>query len=118
ARAAAIVISRSCRVISMTSLETNHTQSAVKELADQAGAASPSAVRIRGVNHTYGEGELAKQVLFDNLLDIHRGELVIMTGPSGSGKTTLLTLIGGLRSVQEGSLEVLSHEMHGLSHRE
>jgi putative ABC transport system ATP-binding protein len=73
------------------------------------------AVRIRGVNHIYGSGELAKQVLFDNNLDLTRGEIVIMTGPSGSGKTTLLTLIGGLRTVQQGSLQVLGQEMHGLT---
>ena len=36
-----------------------------------------------------------------------------MTGPSGSGKTTLLTLIGGLRTVQEGSVEVFGREMRG-----
>ena len=29
-----------------------------------------------------------------------------MSGPSGSGKTTLLTLIGGLRTLQEGEIEV------------
>jgi putative ABC transport system ATP-binding protein len=40
---------------------------------------------------------------------------VIVTGPSGSGKTTLLTLIGALRSAQEGSLRVLGHELHGAS---
>ncbi|BAZ37625.1 putative phytochrome sensor protein [Calothrix sp. NIES-4101] len=31
------------------------------------------------------------------------------------GKTTLLTLIGGLRSVQEGSLEVFGQELQGAS---
>jgi putative ABC transport system ATP-binding protein len=36
-----------------------------------------------------------------------------MTGPSGSGKTTLLTLVGGLRSVQFGSLQVLGQELYG-----
>jgi putative ABC transport system ATP-binding protein len=36
---------------------------------------------------------------------------VIMTGPSGSGKTTLLTLIGALRSTQEGSMQVLGQEL-------
>ncbi len=36
-----------------------------------------------------------------------------MTGPSGSGKTTLLTLIGTLRTVQEGSLKVLGNELKG-----
>ena len=42
------------------------------------------------------------------------GQIVIMTGPSGSGKTTLLSLIGALRSAQEGSLTVLGHELIGL----
>lgn len=36
-----------------------------------------------------------------------------MTGPSGSGKTTLLTLMGGLRSAQEGSLKILGQEICG-----
>jgi putative ABC transport system ATP-binding protein len=36
-----------------------------------------------------------------------------MTGQSGSGKTTLLSLIGGLRSVQQGSLKVLGQELNG-----
>lgn len=76
------------------------------------------AVRVRGLNHSFGAGELRKQVLFDNQLDLARGEIVIMTGPSGSGKTTLLTLIGGLRTVQEGQLKVLGRDLHGLSAKE
>src|SRR5664280_2642211 len=71
------------------------------------------AVRVHNLQHYFGEGELRKQVLFDNHLDVARGEIVIMTGPSGSGKTTLLTLIGTLRTVQEGSLAVLGRELHG-----
>lgn len=57
-------------------------------------------------------------MLFDNNLDVARGEIVIMTGPSGSGKTTLLTLIGTLRTVQEGSLNVLGRELRGASSAE
>ena len=75
-------------------------------------------LQITDVNHTYGEGEGAKQVLFDNNLTIYPGEIVIMTGPSGSGKTTLLTLIGALRSLQSGSLKVLGKELRGLSTEE
>lgn len=41
-----------------------------------------------------------------------------MTGPSGSGKTTLLTLIGGLRSAQSGSLNVVGHEIADASESE
>lgn len=65
------------------------------------------------LNHYFGEGDLRKQALFDISLSIHAGEIVIMTGPSGSGKTTLLTLMGGLRSAQEGSLKILGQEICG-----
>ena len=75
-------------------------------------------ISAHSVQHFYGEGEARKQVLFDNCLEIRAGEIVIMTGPSGSGKTTLLTLIGTLRSVQEGSLRVLGTELKGLPTRD
>ena len=68
-------------------------------------AGSP-VLRITGVNHYFGEGETRTQVLFDNTLEIMPGEMVIMSGPSGSGKTTILTLIGGLRTLQDGEIEV------------
>jgi putative ABC transport system ATP-binding protein len=70
-------------------------------------------IRVRGLNHYYGQGELKKQVLFDNNLDAYEGQIVIMTGPSGSGKTTLLTVLGTLRTVQEGSVQVLDRELFG-----
>lgn len=70
-------------------------------------------ISIHSLNHYFGAGDLRKQVLFDINLDIDPGEIIIMTGPSGSGKTTLLTLMGGLRSAQEGSLKILGQEMLG-----
>ena len=72
-------------------------------------------ISIKNINHYYGKGSLRKQILFDISLEIYAGEIVIMTGPSGSGKTTLLSLIGGLRSVQEGSLKFLGDELCGAS---
>lgn len=71
-----------------------------------------------GLNFAYSEGDSKKQVLFDNQLELLPGEIVIMTGPSGSGKTTLLTLIGGLRSVQDGTLMVLGQPLHRLDERQ
>jgi putative ABC transport system ATP-binding protein len=75
-------------------------------------------VRICQVQHVFGAGEAQKQVLYDINLEVMPGEIVIMTGPSGSGKTTLLTLIGALRTVQAGSLQVLGHELAGLLHKQ
>ncbi|MFQ4141648.1 DevA family ABC transporter ATP-binding protein [Chlorogloeopsis sp. ULAP02] len=76
------------------------------------------AIAIQNLNHYFGKGQLRKQVLFDITLEIHAGEIVIMTGPSGSGKTTLLTLVGGLRSAQEGSLRVLGKELCGANDKQ
>jgi len=70
-------------------------------------------VRLERLNHYFGSGALRKQILFDLDEEIRAGEIVILTGPSGSGKTTALTLIGALRSTQEGSLRVLGEELCG-----
>lgn len=70
-------------------------------------------ISIQALNHHFGKGNLRRQVLFNIDLEIHMGEILIMTGPSGSGKTTLLTLIGGLRSPQQGSLQIMGEELCG-----
>lgn len=72
-------------------------------------------LEITNLHHYFGHGKLITQTLFDINLTIKAGEIVIMTGPSGSGKTTLLTLIGGLRSVQAGSLKFNGQELLGAS---
>ncbi|MFM7558670.1 DevA family ABC transporter ATP-binding protein [Cylindrospermopsis raciborskii] len=68
-------------------------------------------IDIQNLDYYFGSGYLKKQILFNINLTINAGEIVIMTGPSGSGKTTLLTLVGGLRSVQSGSLKVLGKDL-------
>jgi putative ABC transport system ATP-binding protein len=79
--------------------------------ANPTASSSAAVIVATQLNHYFTEGSAPKQVLFDINLAINPGEIVIMTGPSGSGKTTLLTLIGGLRSTQEGSLIVLGQEL-------
>jgi ABC exporter DevA family ATP-binding subunit len=86
---------------------------AVAVTTDSSFPVSEPVISVRNLNHYFGSGMLRKQVLFDINLDIQPGEIVIMTGPSGSGKTTLLTLMGGLRSAQEGSLKILGQEICG-----
>jgi putative ABC transport system ATP-binding protein len=70
-------------------------------------------IAIRDVDHSFGSGQLQKQVLHGVTLDIMPGEIVILTGPSGSGKTTLLTLCGALRTVQSGSVRIIGKELMG-----
>jgi putative ABC transport system ATP-binding protein len=74
---------------------------------------SVAPIQVNGLNHSFGKGSLKKQILFDITTEIPKGEIVIVTGPSGSGKTTMLTLVGALRSAQEGSIKVLGEELRG-----
>jgi putative ABC transport system ATP-binding protein len=83
--------------------------------APVAPAARRHAIVVRGLNHWFGEGEAAKQALFDIDLEIESGKLITLVGPSGSGKTTLLTLMGCLRRVQDGSIDLLGYELAGAS---
>ncbi len=70
-----------------------------------------SMIDVKGLNFSYGSGELERQVLNNVDLSINKGEIVIMTGPSGSGKTTLLTIIGGLRQANDGSVTILGKQL-------
>lgn len=74
-------------------------------------------IRVTGLNHWFGSGEARKQAIFDVNLEVERGSLTILMGPSGSGKTTVLTLMGCLRDVQDGSVELLGTELNGAGAR-
>jgi putative ABC transport system ATP-binding protein len=94
--------------------------SSVLEEAAPHGDGTPEAsvrhaVRIRDLKHFFSREPGAKPSIDVAKLDVDPGEIVIMTGPSGSGKTTLLTLIGALRTIQEGTVEVLGRSLTGLS---
>src|SRR5271165_4829828 len=93
------------------------TFSTLTDVAVMQPARADLVIRAEYVNYAYGSGETTTQVLFDNNLEISKGEVVIMTGPSGSGKSTLLTLIGALRRMQEGSLDVLGQDLARASER-
>lgn len=71
----------------------------------------PSVV-ARGLSYTYPDGGALRAALSDIDLVVETGEILFLTGPSGCGKTTLLTLVGALRSVQSGTLDVLGHPLH------
>jgi putative ABC transport system ATP-binding protein len=79
---------------------------------------APVVLSVSHVDHHFGDGDARNQVLFDNCLKVGAGEFVVMTGPSGSGKTTLLTLVGALRSLQRGQIDVLGNDLSKLSARE
>jgi putative ABC transport system ATP-binding protein len=72
-------------------------------------------IDVTGLNHWFGSAEARIQALFDVNLKVRRGSFTVLVGPSGSGKTTALTLMGCLRDVQDGSVNLLGHELHGAS---
>ncbi|MEB3104543.1 MAG: DevA family ABC transporter ATP-binding protein [Cyanobacteriota bacterium] len=82
-------------------------------MSSPSARASSATVAVEGLSHWYGHAAMRRQVLQGVDLTITPGEVVLLTGPSGCGKTTLLTLVGALRSVQQGSVRVFGQELHG-----
>jgi putative ABC transport system ATP-binding protein len=73
---------------------------------------------VHELEHWFGSGTNTRQVLDRVNLTIHRGEVVLLTGPSGCGKTTFLTLVGALRQVMAGSVQLFGQELNGAGRRE
>ena len=76
------------------------------------GSAAP-VVRLRGVEHRYGDTLAADGVD----LDVPAGCMVGFIGPDGVGKSTWLGLIAGARKIQAGRVEVLGGDMAQAHHR-
>jgi len=76
------------------------------------------AVRLKGVQKEFGEGESRVLVLRGVDLDVHFGEMALLVGPSGSGKTTLLSVIAGLLDSTSGKVEVLGEQVEKLPSKE
>ena len=76
-----------------------------------------AAVVVDNLFHAFGQGEMRREVLQSISFSIQPGEVVLLTGPSGCGKTTLLTLIGALRTVQQGQVSVLGQSLDGAGRR-
>ena len=71
-------------------------------------------IRIRDLKTAYGT-----HVVHEHLdLDIRRGEIIGIIGPSGCGKSVLLRAITGLKSFDEGSVEVFGERLETLSEAE
>jgi putative ABC transport system ATP-binding protein len=63
-----------------------------------------TALELRAVSRTYGEGTTEVEALHDINLTVDDGELVAVMGPSGSGKSTLLTISGTLEAPTSGEV--------------
>lgn len=70
------------------------------------GAASATAISVRGLTKVFGEGELAVPAVRGVTFEVADGEVVLIMGPSGSGKTTLLLMLGAMLRPTAGSVVI------------
>ena len=64
---------------------------------------------------SYGEGGSFVQVLDGISTNLEKGNMCVILGPSGSGKSTFLNAIGGLDTVDSGSIKIDGKEITGLN---
>lgn len=75
-------------------------------------------LEANGLTKVFGSGESAVRAIEDVVLEVHRGEIVLVMGPSGSGKTTLLTMIGGLLKPTSGAVRINGYDVTSLRESE
>jgi len=69
---------------------------------------------IQDVKKSYGENGSYIQVLKGISTHVEKGQMCVIQGTSGSGKSTLLNCIGGLDTMDSGSVKVEGKEIFGL----
>ncbi len=71
-------------------------------------------LEVRDLKKSYGEGGSYVQVLKGITSGVEKGQMCVIQGTSGSGKSTLLNCIGGLETLDAGSITVDGKEITGL----
>lgn len=71
-------------------------------------------LEIRDVKKSYGKDSSYIRVLKGVTTGVERGQMCVIQGTSGSGKSTLLNCIGGLDTMDSGSVKVDGKEVFGL----
>ena len=71
-------------------------------------------LEIRDVKKSYGSDASYIQVLKGVTTSLEKGQMCVIQGTSGSGKSTLLNCIGGLDTMDSGSVKVDDKEIFGL----
>ena len=71
-------------------------------------------LEIKDVKKSYGEDGSFVQVLNGITTEVEHGEMCVIQGTSGSGKSTLLNCIGGLDTMDSGSVKVAGTEIFGM----
>ena len=72
-------------------------------------------LEVSGAKKSYGEGGSYVQVLKGINTGVEKGQMCVIQGTSGSGKSTLLNCIGGLDTMDSGSIKVDGTEIFGMT---
>jgi putative ABC transport system ATP-binding protein len=75
-------------------------------------------ISLSNINKSYLFGKTRIEVLKGLNLSLAEGEIACLMGPSGSGKTTLLNIIGGLDTVDSGTVRIDNTDITKLSDRQ
>ena len=78
-------------------------------------ASHSSAISVRALDKSFGEGDARIHVLKQTAFEARQGEMMFLVGPSGCGKTTLLSIVAGTLQGDGGDIEVLGHPLSRLS---
>ena len=71
-------------------------------------------IEINNLKKSYGQNDGAVQVLNGVNMSVDKGQMCVIQGSSGSGKSTLLNCIGGLETIDSGSVVVNGVEVNTL----
>lgn len=71
-------------------------------------------LEVKEVTKSYGKNDSYIQVLKGISTEVMHGQMCVIQGSSGSGKSTLLNCIGGLDTMDSGSVKVDGREIFGL----
>lgn len=71
-------------------------------------------IQMQHAKKSYGKGEREVHALDDTELALEQGKIYVILGPSGSGKSTMLNMLGGLDSLDFGSITVDGKEISKL----
>lgn len=72
-------------------------------------------LEVKDMKKSYGENESYIQVLKGITTSVEKGQMCVIQGSSGSGKSTFLNCIGGLDTLDYGSVKVDGREIAGLN---
>ncbi|MBP3853933.1 MAG: ATP-binding cassette domain-containing protein, partial [Erysipelotrichaceae bacterium] len=75
-------------------------------------------VQLNKIHKSFGSQDNRTEVLKGITCGIDKGDICVLLGPSGSGKSTLLNILGGIESMDEGSISIGDETIESMNEKE